>query len=77
MECKQEDPKDAFAITLGHEFGHAIAAKDNLQRYTEEKEAPVSEQQTIPYENKIREELKKIEEKHRRRNNEDNTHCFF
>lgn len=51
---------DGTATTLGHEMGHAKSSLDDLQKYTKEaKEGTACTNQAEPYENKIREELKK------------------
>jgi hypothetical protein len=62
VEWGREKSKDASAITLAHELGHTKSSKDDLNKYT--KEAKVGNEnadakQATPYENAVREELKK------------------
>ncbi len=58
VDWGREKPKDASAITLGHELGHAKAAKDDLKKYTKEALSGTAEQnQAIPVENAVRNEL--------------------
>jgi len=66
-EAGGDQPKNAAAVQLAHEFGHVKAAKDNPKKYTQEiKEGTGERIQGKPYENAVREELKKLDDKEKR-----------